>query len=83
MAVGTYDGIVAIYDIRKDSNKPILENKESAGKHSDVIWELHWTSNSKGNDKGESLVSVSSDGRIVEWSMKKGLEWTDLMSLKR
>lgn len=30
----------------------------------------------KGAKGGESLVSISSDGRIVEWSMKKGLEYT-------
>lgn len=28
IAVGTYDGIVAIYDIRKKDSKPILENSE-------------------------------------------------------
>lgn len=33
--------------------------------------------------KGESLVSVSGDGRVIEWSMKKGLEFTELMQLKR
>ena len=29
----------------------------------------------KGSDKGETLVSISGDSRIVEWSMKKGLEY--------
>lgn len=28
-------------------------------------------------------MSISSDSRIVEWSMKKGLEYTNLMNLKR
>jgi hypothetical protein len=31
------------------------------------------------DSKGESLVSVSGDGRVIEWSMKKGLEFTELM----
>lgn len=85
MAAGTYDGVVAIFDIRKKDNKPIAENKEMSGnKHSDAVWELHWVGKGgKTSDKGEGLVSISSDGRIVEWSMKKGLEYTDLMNLKR
>ena len=88
MACGTYDGVVAIYDIRKKDGKPVAENKENKeinGKHSDAIWEVHWVGKGgKSNDKGqEGLISISSDGRIVEWSMKKGLEYTDLMNLKR
>ena len=34
-------------------------------------------------NKAETLISISGDGRIVEWSMKKGLEYTDLKQLKR
>jgi len=49
------------------------------GKHSDIIWELQWVD----RDKGESLVSISGDGRVIEWSMKKGLEFTNLMQLTR
>ena len=33
--------------------------------------------------KGEFLISISGDGRIIEWSMKKGLEFTELKQLKR
>ncbi|CAD8093566.1 unnamed protein product [Paramecium sonneborni] len=84
IAAGTVDGIVAVWDIRRKSNKPITENKEMAGKHSDSVWEVQWIGKgAKGTDKGESLVSISSDSRIVEWSMKKGLEYTNLMNLKR
>lgn len=91
LAMGTYDGIIAIYDLRKKDNIPIAENREMVGdlhkeasKHSDAVWEVHWVGKGgKSSDKGEGLVSISSDGRIVEWSMKKGLEYTDLMNLKR
>ncbi|KRX09068.1 WD40-repeat-containing domain [Pseudocohnilembus persalinus] len=90
LACGSYDGVVAIWDLRKKGDIPVAENgpqakKEIAGKHTDAIWEVHWVGkgNKGGADKGEGLVSISSDGRIVEWSMKKGLEYTDLMNLKR
>lgn len=31
----------------------------------------------------ERLVSVSGDGRVIEWSLRKGLEMTELYQLKR
>jgi len=31
----------------------------------------------------ERLISVSGDGRIIEWSLRKGLELTELYQLKR
>lgn len=84
IAAGTIDGIVAVWDIRRKSDKPITENKELPGKHSDSVWEVQWIGKgAKGTDKVESLVSISSDSRIAEWSMKKGLEYTNLMNLKR
>lgn len=29
------------------------------------------------------MISIGGDGRVLEWSMKKGLEMTELMQLKR
>lgn len=51
----------------------------------DAVWEVQWVGKGSGSnaEKGEDLVSISSDGRVVQWSIKKGLEYTDLMSLKR
>lgn len=90
LACGSYDGVVAIYDLRKKDGLPVAENganskKENSGKHSDAIWEITWVGKGGkgGSDKGEGLVSISSDGRIVNWSMKKGLEYNDLMTLKK
>lgn len=83
IAAGTYDGVVAIYDIRRKEGNPVTENKEMLGKHNDAVWEVQWVGKGSGGDKGETLVSISADSRVVEWSMKKGLEYTDLMNLKR
>jgi len=49
-------------------------------KHSDTVWELKWVDRF---EKGEPLVSISSDGYVKEWSIKKGLEVTDIMTMKR
>jgi len=67
-------GTIAIYDIRKNDSKPIVDNKDSPGKHSDAVWEVQWIGKGK-SDKGETLVSISADGKVVEWQMKKGLEY--------
>lgn len=118
LAVGFANGVVAIFDTRKDDSAsdsggaratglhgsaagasgvrlapgagggshrhtpaPIATSEVSPGKHLDVLWQVKWIS--KGSDRGENVVSISSDGRVTEWSMKKGLSYSDLMTLKR
>ncbi|TYZ66054.1 hypothetical protein PybrP1_002974 [[Pythium] brassicae (nom. inval.)] len=67
--------------IRLHTPVPIATSEVSPGKHLDVLWQVKWIS--KGSDRGENVVSISSDGRVTEWSMKKGLSYSDLMTLKR
>lgn len=50
------------------------------GKHTDIVWEVQWVDR---DTKGEALVSIGGDGRVIEWSMRKGLEFSDLTQLKR
>jgi WD40 repeat protein len=80
IAVGDSHGNIAIYNVRGNDAKPLFDSKDLEGKHTDIIWELQWIEK---KDKGEFLVSISGDGRIIEWSMKKGLEFTELKVLKR
>lgn len=51
---------------------------DCAGKHSAPIWQLCWIERDKGvgDERGEILVSISADGRIVQWSIRKGFECT-------
>ena len=39
----------------------------------DPVWKLRWVP--AGPDRGEALVSISTDGRITQWTIKKGLEY--------
>jgi hypothetical protein len=55
--------------------KPIAESKGIEDKHNDIVWEVQWVAK---EDKEETLVSISGDGRIIEWSLRKGLELTEL-----
>ncbi|EQC42250.1 hypothetical protein SDRG_01084 [Saprolegnia diclina VS20] len=81
LAVGFHDGVVALYDTRKDETDPVLTSENNNGSHLDAVWQVKWVH--KGSERGENIVSISSDGRVTEWSMKKGLSFSDLMTLKR
>lgn len=48
IACGSQDGTVSIYDIRKKSNTPIAENRESLDKHTNAVWDIQWISKGKG-----------------------------------
>mgnify|MGYP002631107730 FL=1 len=75
IAVGDSHGNIAIYNIRSDDLNPIAESKDLEGKHTDIIWELAWVDREA---KGEALVTISGDGRVIDWYMKRGLELIEL-----
>lgn len=85
LAVGLYDGTVSIYNVRSTNDSPVLDSFDCPGKHSSPVWQLCWIDRDRGvgEDKSEMLVSICADGRIVQWSLRKGFECSDLMKLKR
>ncbi|KAJ3004865.1 WD repeat-containing protein 78, partial [Thoreauomyces humboldtii] len=84
LACGYTSGVIQIYDVRRPDPTPVLSNADLAGKHRDPVWELRWVEKERADEGGgEWLVSVGTDGRVVGWIVKKGLEFTDLMTLKR
>ncbi|KAM8790185.1 dynein axonemal intermediate chain 4 [Rhynchonycteris naso] len=86
LAVGYYNGTIAVYNVRNHSNTPVLDSSESPQKHLGPVWQLQWIEQDRGtpgDDKREILVSISADGRISKWVIRKGLDCHDLMRLKR
>lgn len=83
LAAGLYDGAVCIYDIRSSEDKPVLRSNMGAAKHSSAVWEVIWGKSEVSHTSHEQLYSISSDGAVKQWSMKKGFVSTDIMSLKR
>ncbi|KAJ3075252.1 WD repeat-containing protein 78, partial [Rhizoclosmatium hyalinum] len=87
LAAGFADGRIAIYDVRQKTDAAALDNSHIAGKHRDPVWELKWIEREHGmgddQAKAESLVSISTDGRVCQWQIRKGFEHADLMVLKR
>lgn len=81
VAAGDSHGNISIFNVRDtENNLPFASSKDIPNKHTDIIWEIQWVQR---ENKAEALISISGDGRIVEWSMKKGLEYSDLKQLKR
>ncbi|XP_013369893.1 PREDICTED: WD repeat-containing protein 78 [Chinchilla lanigera] len=86
LAVGYYNGTIAIYNVQSSSTVPVLDSSESPQKHVGPVWQLQWIEQDRGttgDDKREFLVSISADGRISKWVIRKGLDSHDLMRLKR
>lgn len=71
LAVGLFDGTVALYNTRARSGQPTAQCSAGSGSHSDPVWALHWVATSGGGEQAESLVSTSTDGRVVQWSVTK------------
>jgi WD40 repeat protein len=82
LAVGLYDGSVAIYDIRDTTDKPALMSQHATGKHSEPVWGVKWVAKEAAT-KTQTLYSISTDGTVLQWSTKKGLVPHELMQLKR
>ena len=51
---------------------------EVNGKHTSAVWQLRWVEKEQGADDehSEVLVSVSTDGRVTQWAIRKGFEST-------
>ncbi|XP_038562176.1 dynein intermediate chain 4, axonemal-like [Micropterus salmoides] len=87
LAVGMYDGTIAIYNVQSQSNKACIANSSSCPKkHVHPVWQVNWISQEmrlSEDDRAEALVSVSADGRITKWLLcSNGLDCIDLMKLK-
>ncbi|XP_016063645.1 PREDICTED: WD repeat-containing protein 78 [Miniopterus natalensis] len=86
LAVGYHNGTIAVYNVQSNVNVPVLDSSESPQKHLGPVWQLQWIEQDRGttgDDKREILVSISADGRISKWVIRKGLDCHDLMRLKR
>jgi dynein intermediate chain 1 len=68
LAAGLYDGTVVVYDVRNKHNKPIYESTVRTQKHTDPVWQVKWNPDTS---KKFNFYSISSDGRVMNWSLMK------------
>ena len=81
IVVSDYQGEIMIYDLRNNTNKPMADSSEVKDKHTDIVWECKWIE--RPNDKNEIIITTNIDGKMKDWSLKKGLEVTDLLKMKK
>ncbi|XP_063676387.1 dynein intermediate chain 2, ciliary-like isoform X2 [Bolinopsis microptera] len=81
MAVGFYDGGVAVYNLRDKMNEPNYSSSAKNGKHTDTVWQVYWQENDLDNNL--NFFSISSDGRVTCWSLiKNELHNTDIILIR-
>lgn len=88
LAVGLFNGDIHIYDVRTNNVTSLLSTNDSTNKHLSPVWNLKWTERDRASSTGdegemEVLMSISSDGRITQWLIRKGFESSDYLKLKR
>ncbi|CAL8104323.1 unnamed protein product [Calicophoron daubneyi] len=92
LAVGMFSGVIYVFDVRKNDPIPVIDTTHAAGRHFGAVRKIQWVVRESGRAENlsEVLVSVSSDGRVTEWFVRKGFDSTgdcdyhcDLMVLKR
>uniref|UniRef100_A0AAQ5ZJF0 Dynein, axonemal, intermediate chain 1, paralog 2 n=1 Tax=Amphiprion ocellaris TaxID=80972 RepID=A0AAQ5ZJF0_AMPOC len=69
VAVGFYDGSVAVYNLKTEGKEPIYKSTAKTGKHTAPVWQVCWQNDDM--DSNHNFYSVSSDGRVVSWTLVK------------
>uniref|UniRef100_A0A8D0CU60 Dynein axonemal intermediate chain 1 n=1 Tax=Sander lucioperca TaxID=283035 RepID=A0A8D0CU60_SANLU len=80
VVVGFYDGCVAVYNLKEEGLEPLYKSTAKTGKHTDPVWQVRWQNDDM--DNNHNFYSVSSDGRVVSWTLVKNeLVFTDIIRL--
>ena len=69
LSSGLYDGSVAVYNIADDGKRPKHQSTARNGQHTDPVWEVRWQKDDL--DGNLNFFSISSDGRVVCWTIIK------------
>nr|WAW84846.1 axonemal dynein intermediate chain 4 [Halisarca dujardinii] len=85
LAAGHYDGNVSLYNLRVTEPDCILDTRDNCNSHYGPVWQVEWVEKerSMAEDRTEVLVTIGSDGRVNQWSIRKGFEGVQLMRIKR
>ena len=71
LAVGHYDGSVEVFHTALRSATPAARCTAGGGAHAEPVWGLAWVPAAGGVNDSETLVSISTDGRVIQWSVSK------------
>lgn len=45
---------------------------QGSSRHSDAVWDVRWVDRGPEKIPREQLLSIGGDGRVYQWTMKKG-----------
>uniref|UniRef100_H2YH09 Dynein axonemal intermediate chain 1 n=1 Tax=Ciona savignyi TaxID=51511 RepID=H2YH09_CIOSA len=80
VCVGFYDGSVGVFNIQEKRAGPVYKSNAKSGKHTDPVWQVKWQKDDLDNNL--NFFSVSSDGRVVSWTLVKDeLIYADVIKL--
>lgn len=51
LAVGLYDGTIAVYNVKVPGSYPVIDTFESNQRHTAPVWQLQWTKKDKGQGR--------------------------------
>ena len=57
--------------MRMQANAPYMRSSAADGEHSGPVWAVRWQPSAAAGTRSLVLVSISSDGRLVEWALGK------------
>lgn len=81
IVVGFYDGSIGVFNLEEKTGKPVYMSNARNGKHTDPVWEVRWQKDDL--DGNLNFYSVSSDGRVVVWTIiKSELHHSDVIHLR-
>lgn len=81
LVVGTYNGMVSVFDVRMKSDSPIYMSNSPENRHTDPVWNVRWNPVEIGMEL--NFYTISSDGRVVKWNMSQNeLQNEDVMELQ-
>ncbi|XP_071108758.1 dynein intermediate chain 2, ciliary-like isoform X4 [Haliotis cracherodii] len=80
VAAGFYDGSVAVFNVVEKKDGPVHRCTAKNGKHTDPVWQVRWQKDD--TDNNMNFYSISSDGRIVHWTIVKNeMMYQDVITL--
>lgn len=80
IAAGFYDGSVGVFNVQEQAQGPVFKSTAKTGKHTDPVWQVKWQKDDLDNNL--NFFSVSSDGRVVSWTLVKNeLIYADVITL--
>ena len=81
LAVGMEDGCISLFDTSQHEISSVTSAFVSS-RHMSTVTQLTWILAEK-QSSNERLISISTDGRVLQWSISKGMCLHPLMTLNR